>query len=119
MTWGDKKEKAAPQSGLEMGLRLAMKMAGVNSEEVFAQVKRFAEDGTLERIVAFADQIEFNNFLMGTLYNEFRKTNSELPDLASAYGAFKSRSRGANGGSGQSASPRLVIASGANSSLPE
>lgn len=117
MSWGDKKEKAAPQTGLEMGLRLAMKMAGVNSEEVFQQVKQFVEGGTIERIAAFADQIEFNNFLMGTLYNEQRKLNPELPDLASAFAAFKSRPRSGNGGPGQPPAPRLALASGTDTSV--
>ena len=98
MGWGDKKPEAAPQTGLEMGLRLAMKLAGVNREEVFGQVKSFVEDGSLERIVAFADAIEFNNFLMGTIYNELRKQSPDMPDLASAFAAFKSRARGGNGG---------------------
>ena len=116
MTWGDKK-KEEPKTGLEMGLRLAMKMAGVNSDEVFAQVKRFVEDGTLERIVAFADAIEFNNFLMGTIYNEQRKLHPDMPDLASAFAAFKSRTSGGNGGHGEPAAPRLIVVSGTDTSV--
>lgn len=117
MAWGKDKPQATPQTSLEIGLRFAMKMAGVDSEEVFAQVKRFAEDGSIERIIAYADAIEFNNFLMGTIYNELRKQSPDMPDLASAFAAFKSRSRGGNGGPGQPAENRLALAGGTDTGV--
>jgi hypothetical protein len=109
--WGDK-SKAEPQSGLEMGLRLAMKMAGVNSEEVFGQVKAFAENGTLQKIVDFADHVELNNFLLGLVYNAIRQSSPELPELDAAISAFKSRSSSAAGGPGEHGANRLALVGG-------
>lgn len=62
----------AAQSGMEMMMRSMMRMFGVDPDKVMGTVKQMVDDGTIEKIMKFADDADKIQKTLEEVRNELR-----------------------------------------------